>query len=383
MPVVKPQLFTVVKDSIADQNATSVTGKQQAPALIPSSGGGSAEAASKNPQLIDVVRDFQWTASPREKKLVGEMPNIIFREYMVVGNAILQQAKYMLEFGTSNAMMGMAAGASVGSVLGPAGAAAGAALGAGVGAVRGIWGGGGAFGGGRKGYLEPYQDLYQLKSTGFEYRFPFIEENFRVIQNNWAGPEVSSSTVGKAYKTIKSKTMNLATDAAMLFNEPNAFIEEAKQYQHDRDGSPFNVKFALSNTGTYDDVIRNWHLTYLLLYQNMPNRSSKVLIRPPVIYEVVIPGIMYQPLCSMSSVNVLYKGMQRKQKVTMSTLDLPSTGRVAGGGGGTPSTSSMNTIVPEAYEIDLTITPLVKETQNFLFHAITKNDSLYDITVRD
>jgi hypothetical protein len=382
MSVTKPQIFTIVKDSIADQNATSITGKQQAPALIPT-GRDSAEDASKKPLLIDVVKDFQWTASPRERLIVDEMPNIIFREYMVVGNAILQQAKYMLEFGTSNAMMGMAAGASVGSVLGPAGAAAGAALGGGIGAVRGLMSGGGAFGGGRKGYLEPYQDLYQLKSTGFEYRFPFIEENFRTIQNNWAGPEVSSSTVGKAYKTIKSKTMNLATDAAMLFNEPNAFIEEAKQYQHDREGSPFSIKFALSNTGTYDDVIRNWHLTYLLLYQNMPNRSSKVLIRPPVIYEVAIPGIMYQPLCSMTSVNVQYKGMQRKQKVMMSQLDLPSTGKVAGGGGGKPSITGIQTIVPEAYEINISVTPLVKETQNFLFHTLTKNDSLYDITVRD
>lgn len=369
-------------ESVSDATETNITGEMSAPALLPPNVA-TPDMAAQIRWLIDVVKDFQWTASPKQKYIVEEMPNIILREYNVIGNAIQQQAKYMLEFGTSNALMGAAVGGAIGGkIFGGAGAAAGALVGGAAGLVRG----GFSLSGGRKGYLQPYVDLYAIRPTGFVYRMPFIEENYRTVTTNWGAVAASSGTVGKMYNALRSQGINIATDAATVFNEPNAFIEESKQYQHDTDGSPISFKFFLSNTGSYEDVIRNWHLTYMLQYQNLPNRSSKVLVRPPAIYEVNIPGVMYHPFCSISSLSINHLGAQRETSIDVNVLlNAESSGevRLPGGGGGTQASSIIKTIIPDAYSIEFSIMPLVKETQNFLYHTTTRNDAIYDIKIKD
>ena len=53
----------------------------------------------------------------------------------------------------------------------------------------------------------------------------------------------------------------------------------------------------------------------MLLYQQLPNKISKVLLEPPVIYEVEIPGVFYTPFAYIAGVNVANKGAVRKMKV--------------------------------------------------------------------
>ena len=360
---------------MADDSQTKVTGKQNAPALKP----------SKPNEVIDVVKDFQWTASLKEKSIVRETPHINFREYQVIGNAAVQQAKYMLGFAgnTILANVGTLAGGAAGAVVGGAFGmgAIGAAVGAGAMQASGV----GDFS--PKGYLEPYKNLYAVTPTGFQYRFPFFEENFRATLTNWQGPQVSDSPLGQLYKAAKTGGGNMAMDAAMLLNEPNTFIEESMQYEHPKQGTQFQFTFHLSNTHSYADVVRNWHLAYLLLYQNLPNRSSVVLIRPPVIHEVSVPGIFYHPYCFINSLGIVHKGAQRKMKIDVSTLEKDSVafGRKPGEFAATRDVATqLDTIVPDAYEIKIQVTPLVKETQNFMYHSTTEStDSIYDIEIKD
>jgi len=238
-----------------------------------------------------------------------------------------------------------------------------------------------------KGYLSAYKHLYAVTPTKFEYRFPFFEEVFRSTMTQWQEPTVSDSPIGDVYKAMKKGGANMAQDAATVLNEPNTFIEESMQYEHPRQGTQFQFSFWLSNTHSYVDVVRNWHLAYLLQYQNLPNRTSAVLIRPPVIYEVSIPGIYYHPFCFINSLAINHVGAQRKMKIDVSTLVAESHafGRSPGSSNATRHKADiLETTIPDAYEIKIQVTPLVKETQNFMYHSATENTKgVYDIKISD
>ena len=375
------KLFTMDMKSVADATATKLTGNQTAPALKPIGDG-----------VINVVKDFQWSASMKEKYIIDETPAIRLKEYEVVGNALVQQAKYMAEFGvnfiTSIDAKGVAAGVG--------GAVVGGLLGGKQGAMYG--GVAGMMAAGRstpsemrnKGYLEAYKGLYNVKPTGFQYELPFFEDNFRSVQSQWVDARSSDSPIGSIISDIKGAMGNVMMDTAITLNEPNAFIEEPKTYEHSKTGMQIPIRFELSNTGTYHDVVRNWHLVYMLLYQNMANRASKVLVRPPCLYEVELPGVFYHPFCNISNLAVKYKGAIRKMNIDIQTMqNVHATGDrpVKKGGGvsdfGAAKESSLATVVPDAYEISLTVQPLVSETKNMAFHTTTKNSGIYSVKVRE
>jgi len=369
----------------AASRQTKLTGNQTAPHLHPNVDG-----------PVDVVKDFQWTASYKEKFILDETPRIYLKEYEIVGNAIVQQAKYMSEFGVNFINEGGVKGVAAGA----AGALAGGFIAGGQGAGYGAVAGAAAAGwldrdelpasSRNKGYLESYKGLYNVAPTNFQYIFPFFEEEFRSTANQFQLPQASNSPVGSMVNNLRGNVANVLSDAALMFNEPNAYVEEAKTYVHATQGQSFNVKFELSNTLNYADVVRNWHLVYMLLYQNMGNRASKVLIRPPCIYEVEIPGVMYHPFCDISNLQITYKGASRRMDIDIETFgtssdgtdNLPrSVGALDHKVTGHSKSHKMETIIPDAYGISMNITPLVNESKNMLYHTTTKNDDIYDIKV--
>ena len=76
------------------------------------------------------------------------------------------------------------------------------------------------------------------------------------------------------------------------------------------------------------------------------------------------------PLCYLSNIEVKFKGSRR----TM-TLPLPS----ATGQGNL----GLNTVVPEAYEITLSITSLVAESKNFMYSTVFKNNNITVMTAAE
>lgn len=371
-PIKAPTLFTMVGGAAEQSFMSKLAGQQGADHLEPQAASGLG--------IVDVPADFQWTASMRTEYIKQEVPRLTLREYNVVGNAVQQQAMYMMSFGL-NAMGGAAAGAALGGLIG-------GAPGAAVGGVIGGAAGNAALG--TKGYLEAYKGLYDVKRTGFIYDLPFIEENFRTISTQWAAATVSNSKIlGNRISGLRGGLQSLGTDLATVLDEPNAFVEEPQQYTHNQMGDPFQFRFFLSNTGTYDDVVRNWHLAYLLMFQNLPNRTSRVLVKPPVIYEVDLPGVMYHPFCYMNQVNVNYKGAQRRMGITVQNQQGKEAVSVEGRAPGDTQRrhakadkGMLNTTIPDAYEIVITMTPLVKETQNFMQQMASKNSTIFEAKVR-
>ena len=210
--------------------------------------------------------------------------------------------------------------------------------------------------------LRPYDGLYATEYTGFNYYFPYLEDAYREVTNQF----------GEGEGNILSPIANLAADAASLTNvlnivKPGTYIEKSKQFTMGDSGRTLSFTIPLLNTGSFDDVRRNWQLIFGLVYQNRPGRVSKSIIDQPVIYEIHLPGVAYMPYAYISSLSVKFLGNRREME-----FDVPIMGE--GVGGGTSNNiGNIRTVIPDAYELSLTVTGLNEETRNFIYASVKKD----------
>lgn len=216
--------------------------------------------------------------------------------------------------------------------------------------------------------LFPYQKLYFVGPTGFQYKIPYL--NTRVLDiNNSFGESVENIT-GNLIDLINSGTgftEVVAGTGKLLSQAGTAKIERAKHYQYPSEGPAIEVVFPLYNTSpaTYEDVLNNYKLVLLLMYQNLPLRQDKIIVEPPVLYDVTIPGNRRAPYCYVSSLVVNYRGSTR-----LMDLDL---GGISSTNENVSIPAKLKTIVPDMYEIRMTLQPMIASTKNLLFATVTDN----------
>lgn len=210
--------------------------------------------------------------------------------------------------------------------------------------------------------LRPYEGLYATEYTGFNYYFPYLEDSYREITNQF----------GEAEGNILAPIADLAADAAALTNvlniiKPGTYIEKSKQFTMGDQGRALSLTIPLLNTGSFEDVRRNWQLLFGLVYQNRPGRVSKSIIDQPVIYEVHLPGVAYMPYAYISNLSIKFLGNRREME-----FDVPIMSE--GVDGGTSNNiGNIRTVIPDAYELSLTITGLNEETRNFIYASVKKD----------
>tara|TARA_R110001592_G_scaffold57987_3_gene176165 strand:- start:1115 stop:2278 length:1164 start_codon:yes stop_codon:yes gene_type:complete len=210
--------------------------------------------------------------------------------------------------------------------------------------------------------LKPYEGLYATEYTGFNYYFPYLEDAYREVNNNFGAGDDNN---------ILGPLASLASDAAALTNvlniaKPGTYIEKSKQFSMGDSGRTLNITIPLLNTGSFEDVRRNWQLIFGLVYQNRPGRVSKSIIDQPVIYEVHLPGVAYMPYAYISSLSVKFLGNRRDME-----FDVPIMGE--GDGGSASNIGSIRTVIPDAYELSLSITGMNEETRNFIYASVKKD----------
>jgi len=214
--------------------------------------------------------------------------------------------------------------------------------------------------------LFPYQKLYFVGPTGFNYKLPYLNAKVLDVNNNFG--DSAENVTGQLIDLVNSGTG--AAEAILgtfnLFSQAGtAKIERAKHYQYPNEGPPIEVVFPLYNTSpsTYEDVCNNFKLVLLLTYQNLPLRQDKVVVEPPVMYDLTIPGNRRAPYCYISSLVVNYRGSTR-------LMDINTAG-LASSDSNISIPQRLKTIVPEMYEIRMTFQPMVATTKNLLFSTIT------------
>ena len=218
-------------------------------------------------------------------------------------------------------------------------------------------------------YLSWYKGLYITERTGWKFVLPYFEDYGQSVGNSWGSDSSSSGanvlTTGVAALAGEINTGIKTILGGLLNTSTGAYIENSQFYQFAHEGESVTIRFPLINTGaaTYDDVVKHWQFIFLLLYNNKPERINRNLIEPPPIYETTIPGVKYMPFSYIKTLSVKYKGARRTMKI-----NVPVTA------GNSLSNASFNTtietIVPEAYEIEITLQGLVTDSKNFMYSLI-------------
>jgi hypothetical protein len=360
---------------------------------------GIAAAVASSSSYLDVVRDFYWTYSKQEAR--EEVPTIFLKEKRLKVNALISQLKYTLGFvggtiqddiqkaadlinsnkTTQASYYNDVAGVVVTALGGAKNAVAGAtALETKLEKQFGLlslmddndtiksshW-------------LQPYKGLYITEPTGWEFNMPYFDDKFETHGNQFS----ESGTVNPMSGLIQAATAGLTTIAeiAGTLTQPQniTYIERAKSFNFPTDGDDITIAFPLINTGSvdYNDVINNWQLIFLLLYNNKPGRISPTTVDQPVIYEVEIPGVKFYPYCYISSIDIKFQGARRELPIQIPYSEEQVGFNAAGKAIGVDqaaSTRTINTIVPDAYYVTINLKSMVGNTKNFMYHMIDNGD---------
>ena len=393
-------------------------------------------------QLIDVINDFEWTHTPAMGR--HEVPFIRLSEYKVNFNSLMQNIRYLLSFinkdnigdltqggGNSGTKKGSKDknekkgwGNRFGEFMKQFKNVTGAA--AGIDNIATNLGGSSL-----STHLHSYYGLYGASPTGFNYYFPYFQQDWKSIQTRWGDIKSGSggifSGLNKELFTQEGILGDILNTAQVDPKALGTYIERPQMFDYGQDSAPsIDVTFNLINTTSTIDIIRNWHLCFLLMYQNLPNKTSKVLLEPPVIYEAEIPGLFYSPYAYISRLKITNRGATRVMKLPLKKLstkaqDMPLFSdekahrdqnrwdffrsdraakktmskqlwaqNVTGTDLGITTDYNkevIETIIPDAYQIDMTIQSLIPESQNLLYHSTlgpsTLNSGVYTATIQD
>lgn len=191
-----------------------------------------------------------------------------------------------------------------------------------------------------------YGQLYLRTPTNAVYKLPYFSKDMlRTYQSftdsaNSAETSITASVITGAIESV-SKAMKEGTTIPSIV-EPGVYIQRPKYFQFSNAAATVSVTFTLFNTVTPDSYKQNSEFIKRLLLKNLPQRMNKVVVYPPAIYEVTIPGRAFYPYCYINSLTVTHEGTKR-----IISID-----------GG-------DEIVPDAYTIRMEICSLTSDTNNF------------------
>jgi len=369
------------------------------PNNTPTGGGQGRSLATPLGESVDVVSDFYWTYSKLQESR-QEVPKIYLKELKLKANALVSQLKYsygVTKEGVTAALNALPDEAknSIISLLGGTVSKAEDYVQSKFPSTvdsNPVYS--------KNPYLNPYKNLYITEPTGWEFVMPYFQD-YNNMQSNTFSTDASNPFVGILSKAAEGMT-DIASTISML-REPTkiSFVEKSKFYNYSDEGDEFSFMFPLINTGSvsFNDVIRNWELIFLLLYNNKPSRKNLSIIEPPVLYQVEIPGVKFLPFCYISRISVDFQGSRRELAFNLSYIEnlnldeslppkTPSGGffnnllnrfnnapSVVRGFVNSQTPRNIKAIIPDAYVINITVKSLITESKNFMY-SILNNESL-------
>lgn len=300
-------------------------------------GGAAANVWEIKNATFDVVDNYRWTLSDRRRQNsqdgLNEVPYITLYEYKIDESTISTQLKYYF-----NGFLG-----SFGDELDA---------------------------------LDPYKNLFPKPESGEPeniYRFPYFSDvNFEINTPEWQsldtleqGSKFASGIVGTAFGEGAAQgtqavinSISNATGAYLGAMYPKVGIMDRPKLWQSHQFRTINIKFPLFNTYSPDDWIKNRNLCWVLVNQNLFTKRNLIVGYPPVYYEAIVPGQHYSFAAAVTNLTIYNRGNMRR------LVD---------------SRTNENVIVPDVYEVDMTLTDMVMPSRN-LFQQIREKEK--QITVR-
>lgn len=182
-------------------------------------------------------------------------------------------------------------------------------------------------------FLQPYKLLYWLNPTNKRFVFPMVAQPPTQNLTNSYGEQNSDTSFISANGLISKLTgyAGAAVGIARDINDMASLItgnisgsasgwfgtgvEKAKFFQYPQETEEYTISFPLINTVASTNGIPTWMKNYkfimLFTLRNMIFRKDNAAFYPPLFYDLIIPGVIRQPFCYVSNVNVVPFGMVR------------------------------------------------------------------------
>jgi len=213
--------------------------------------------------------------------------------------------------------------------------------------------------------LTPYENLYKkdgTTETGNIYTFPYFDDiNFEINTPSWETIDAlaeAGNAAGSLTKAILGNTRGEAVNkfaentgkvfsAGLATTAPKIGIADKPRLWSSHSPRSINIKFPLFNTLNSTDWVKNRGLCWVLVNQNLFTKLDFISNVPPVFYEISIPGQHYSYAAAVTRLTINNRGNMRN------LLD----------------PNKYSCIVPDAYEVNITLEDLVMPSRN-LFQAI-------------
>lgn len=192
---------------------------------------------------------------------------------------------------------------------------------------------------------DPFEGLYPTTPTGFTYKLPFFNDGpvfskSAGFNETYSGDGMNDLVRGsyEAFKTLSQKSNNVLG----TITEPGTFLLKPKFYNPASSSQSVTFSFPLLNTINEKLIERNYNLSWLLLFQNSVRLIDRGVYIPPCIYEITVPGYTYMRYGFVQSIQLEFVGTRR-------TIEI----------------ANIETIIPEAYQITMTLSQLTTDVAEF------------------
>ena len=237
-------------------------------------------------------------------------------------------------------------------------------------------------------FLTPYSLLYNLSPTNKKFVFPMLSEIPHIKVTNAFGDSNSDTSILSAnsfitgISDIARDVPSLVRDLTSLSGGANsskpfsgAFVEKAKFFQYPQDTEEYTIQFPLINTtksqnGDIPEWQKNYRFIMLFAIRNLLYRKNNADFYPPLYYDVVIPGVIREPFCYVSSFDVQPMGMVRNLKHYFNLYQKLKQGEKQDIWG-----SEIIVPVPEMWIVTIKFKSLIPKSSNLLLSG------LYDLNI--
>jgi len=291
-------------------------------------------------QEINVVQDYQWTLSDKKDwSQWEEIPYIRLKEYKCVDSSIKKQLGfyYQLVKDSASALKDALPGTNGGVSN-------------------------------QQTTTDVYADIWPKDNpTNFQYVFPYFQKTgLELNTEQWTnlgsiGDSLKSISEGAAKMKGTPGAAKMAekfgqaidlvsagSEALLQMSYPNVSVTDRPRIFSSHNERSVTINFVLYNTINPDDWMKNRNLAYLLMSQNLFNKRDLTTGVPPVFYDVYIPGQYFSYASCVTQLKVDYLGNQRL--------------------------FNSDYIVPDAYDITMVLTEMVKPSKN-QFEAIQSGEA--------
>lgn len=202
--------------------------------------------------------------------------------------------------------------------------------------------------------LKPYKEMWPKDNpTNWIYKFPYFSKKGFELSTNWeelgeggtAVKGIASGIAGMLGGSEAAKQASKALNAIekiagakQAYDYPSIGAKDRPRVFSKHGERSIEVSFTLYNTNGPNDWMKNRDLVYLLMSQNLFNKRDLTTGAPPVWYEVWVPGQYYSYASCISNLNIEHLGNQRLLYNEY--------------------------VVPDAYQVNLTLQELVQPSKN-------------------